>query len=261
MNYALITGASKGIGKEMALELASRKCNLVLVARSENELSKLSEAIKSMHGVECNYVLADLTDQKGVDKVVQFIEEKKLPVNILINNAGYGLWGSLEKTALTATKDMMQINMMTPVEMTYRMIPILKRSGQQAYIMNVASTAAYQSVPNLSVYAASKGFMVLFTRGLRLELKKENISVTCLSPGTTETNFMNAAGMTASPSIIKKASKVIMKADVVAKFAIDGMFAKKNEIIPGWLNKVSVALTYFVPKSLTEKIAADIYKD
>ena len=191
--------------------------------------------------------------------MVQLIEEKKLPINILINNAGYGLWGSLEKTELSATKDMMQINMMTPVELSYRMIPIMKASGQQSYILNVASTAAYQAVPTLAVYSASKAFMVLFTRGLRLELKNENISVTCLSPGTTETNFMNAAGMTASPSIIKKASKVIMKADVVAKFAIDGMFAKKNEIIPGWLNKISVAMTYFVPKALTEKIAAVSY--
>ena len=260
MNYALITGASKGIGKEMALELASRKCNLVLVARSEDALDKLSTEIKTLHGVECSYVLADLTDQQGIDKVVQLIEEKKLPINILINNAGYGLWGSLEKTELSATKDMMQINMMTPVELSYRMIPIMKASGQQSYILNVASTAAYQAVPTLAVYSASKAFMVLFTRGLRLELKNENISVTCLSPGTTETNFMNAAGMTASPSIIKKASKVIMKADVVAKFAIDGMFAKKNEIIPGWLNKISVAMTYFVAKALTEKIAADIYK-
>lgn len=250
MNYALITGASKGIGKEMALELASRKCNLVLVARSEDALDKLSTEIKTLHGVECSYVLADLTDQQGIDKVVQLIEEKKLPINILINNAGYGLWGSLEKTELSATKDMMQINMMTPVELSYRMIPIMKASGQQSYILNVASTAAYQAVPTLAVYSASKAFMVLFTRGLRLELKNENISVTCLSPGTTETNFMNAAGMTASPSIIKKASKVIMKADVVAKFAIDGMFAKKNEIIPGWLNKISVAMTYFVPKAL-----------
>ena len=176
MNYAMITGASKGIGKEMALELASRKCNLVLVARSEDALDKLSTEIKTLHGVECSYVLADLTDQQGIDKVVQLIEEKKLPINILINNAGYGLWGSLEKTELSATKDMMQINMMTPVELSYRMIPIMKASGQQSYILNVASTAAYQAVPTLAVYSASKAFMVLFTRGLRLELKNENIS-------------------------------------------------------------------------------------
>ena len=170
------------------------------------------------------------------------------------------MWGSLEGTALGKTKDMMQINMVTPVELTYRMIPVLKNSGQQSYILNVASTATYQAVPTLSVYAASKAFMVLFTRGLRAELKKENISVTCLSPGTTDTNFMNAAGMGNSPAIIKRASKVIMDAKVVAKFAIDGMFSKKTEIIPGWLNKISVALTYFVPKALTEKIAGDLYK-
>ncbi len=260
MNYALITGASKGIGKEMAIELASRKCNLVLVARSQAALEDTCKEIASKYGVECNYIIADLSSSEAVTNIEKYILEKKLPINILINNAGYGLWGNLEKTALASTKDMMQLNMVTPVELTYRLIPILKNSNQQAYILNVASTAAYQAVPTLTVYAASKAFIILFSRGLRMELKKSNISVTCLSPGATDTNFMNAAGMN-TPEIVKRAAKFNMDAKVVARFAIDGMFNKKAEIIPGWINKISVALTYFVPKMLTEKIAGDLYKE
>lgn len=260
MNFALITGASKGIGKEMAIDLAARKSNLLLVARSEDALKSLCEEIKTKFGVECIYLAADLNSSAGIERVMSFINERKLKINILINNAGYGLWGKLDKQALASTKDMMQLNMMTPVELTFRMIPILKESNQPAYILNVASTAAYQAVPTLAVYAASKAFMVLFSRGLRMELSKTNISVTCLSPGATDTNFMNAAGMT-TPEIVKRAAKFNMDPKHVAHFAINGMFKKKVEIIPGWINKISVALTYFVPKALTEKIAADLYKD
>jgi short-subunit dehydrogenase len=109
------------------------------------------------------------------------------------------------------------------------------------------------------VYAATKAFVVLFSRGLRMELAHTSVSVTCLSPGATDTNFMNAAGMN-TPEIVKRAAKFNMSPKTVAKFAIDGMFKEKAEIIPGWLNKISVALTYFVPKALTEKIAGNLYK-
>jgi short-subunit dehydrogenase len=190
--------------------------------------------------------------------VVDYVISQKLPINILVNNAGYGIWGKFEKADIVHTQEMMQVNMMIPVILTHHLLPILQKSSA-SYILNVASTAAYQAVPTLSVYAASKAFVVLFSRGLRKELAGTSTSVTCLSPGTTDTNFMHAAGMD-NPSLIKKAKKVSMSAESVAKFAVKGMFNKKAEIIPGWLNKISVALTYFVPKTLTEKIAGDLYK-
>ncbi len=260
MNFALITGASKGIGKEMALELAARKSQLLLVARSEQILKSLSEEIKSKFNVECYYLAADLSTASGIQKVVDCVITNKFQINILINNAGYGLWGKLVNQPFENTNDMMHLNMLTPVELTTKLIPTLLVSKQQSYILNVSSTAAYQAVPTLAVYAATKAFIVLFSRGLRMELKKSNISVTCLSPGATDTNFMNVAGMV-SPEIVKRAAKFNMDAKVVARFAIDGMFKKKIEMIPGWVNKISVALTYFVPKALTEKIAGDLYKE
>lgn len=258
MSYALITGASKGIGKEIALELAGRKYDLILVARSEDLLSKLSSEISSAHGVKCLFVAADLSTDEGIDKTVSFFQNQKAELSILVNNAGYALWGRFDELSLDSLTSLMKINMALPVNLSYRLLPELKKS-KQAYILNISSTTAYQAIPRLAIYAACKTFIIQFSRALRYELKSTNVSVTCVSPGTTDTNFMDAAGMH-SEAIRKKADKVKMKASTVAKFAVDAMFSKKNEAIPGWLNKISVALIPFLPKSVSEKIAAGIYE-
>jgi short-subunit dehydrogenase len=258
MSYALITGASKGIGREIAIELARRKYDIFLVARSENLLTELSTNIIKEHGVKCTYVAADLTTDSGIEKVVSTFLTLKSELSILVNNAGYGLWGSFADTSLEETNSLIRINVNLPVTLSYRLIPELKKS-KQSYILNIASTTAYQAVPKLAVYAACKSFMILFSRGLRYELRKTNISVTCVSPGTTDTNFMDAAGMH-SEHIRKKADKVKMTPSAVARFAVKSMFSKKAEAIPGWINKISVALIPFTPKALTEKIAAGIYE-
>jgi short-subunit dehydrogenase len=122
----------------------------------------------------------------------------------------------------------------------------------------VASTAAYQAVPTLNTYAATKAFVLLFTRGLRHELKGTSVSVSCLSPGATDTNFIQRAGLEA---IKAKADKFSMRADEVAKIGITQMLKGKAEIIPGLVNAITSQLTQWVPKSLTERIAANIYKD
>mgnify|MGYP006347927339 FL=1 len=124
--------------------------------------------------------------------------------------------------------------------------------------MNVASTASYQAVPTFSVYAATKAFVVLFTRWLRYELRDTSVSVTCLSPGATATNFVDRARLQA---IKERADKFSMRAEEVARIGIDGMLKGKPEIIPGFVNWFSSQLTGFVPKALTEKIAAGLYKD
>jgi short-subunit dehydrogenase len=257
MSYALITGASKGIGREIAFELARRKYDLILVARSSDLLKTLADQLQSEFGVTCHYLSADLTTDIGIEKTVSIVTEKNLSLSILVNNAGYGLWGRFDEVSIEEVNSLLRINVFLPANLTYKLLPELKKS-KEAYILNIASTAAYQAVAKLSVYAACKSFMILFSRGLHYELKSTNVSVTCVSPGTTDTNFMDAAGMH-SESIRKKADKVKMKPSTVAKIAVDSMFKKKNEVIPGWLNKISVAIIPWVPKFLTEKIAADIY--
>ena len=176
---------------------------------------------------------------------------------MLVNNAGYGLWGRFEELALEQQQNMLRLNMHLPVELTHALLPVLRRQPQ-AYILNVASTAAYQAVPTLTLYAASKAFLLSFSRGLRYELRETSVSVTCLSPGATTTDFADRAGMNAD--LQATANKVSMTPEQVAQAGITALLAGEAELIPGALNKVSAALTSFVPKSLTERIAAGIYE-
>jgi short-subunit dehydrogenase len=205
------------------------------------------------------YVVKDLSHPTAPEELAKWIADNNLPLSVLVNNAGYALWGRFDEQPLNDQVDMLHVNVECMVKLTHLLLPLLKKQ-QQAYILNIASTTAYQAIPTLSVYAACKSFVILFSRALRYEFKDTNISVTCISPGTTSTNFMNRAGMT-SEKMIKQAEKVTMAPEEVAKCAVSKMLKKKNEVIPGLINRVSVAMTYFVPKALTEKIAAGIYKN
>ena len=256
MGFALITGASGGIGLSMARELAQRKMDLLLIARSEDKLATAKKELEEKYKVRVEFLSCDLSKSGSVSAITDWVAKNSFPVNILINNAGYGIWGAVEKTPWVQLSNMMQLNMTTLAELCHAMLPELKKHPQ-SYILNVASTAAYQAVPTLATYAASKAFVILFTRGLREELKNSNISVSCLSPGTTSTNFMDRAGM---ESLRKRAEKVSMSPQAVAKISINGMFNGRAEIIPGFINWISVQFTYLLPKSLIENIAAGLYK-
>jgi len=256
MAFALITGASGGIGLSMARELAKRKIDLLLVARSEDKLLATKKELEEKYKVKVEFLSADLSKPGGVSVVTDWISKNSFAVNILINNAGYGIWGAVEKTPWAQLSNMMQLNMATLAELCHAMIPELKKHSN-SYILNVASTAGYQAVPTLATYAASKSFVILFTRGLRKELKGSPISVTCLSPGATSTGFVDRAGM----GVLKeRAEKFSMSADQVAKIAVNGMFNRKAEVITGFINWLSVQFTYLLPKNLIENIAAGLYK-
>jgi short-subunit dehydrogenase len=258
MNFALITGASKGIGKSLAFALAKRKTNLLLVARSGDLLEEISISIKKQYSVEVDFLSIDLSHQDSSKFIYQWCLDKGYSVNILINNAGYGLWGEFDKLGLTEQNNMMQLNMFALVNLTYEMLPLLKLNNQ-AYILNVSSTTAYQAIPTLSLYAASKAFVLLFSRGLKLELEKSNVKVSCICPGPTSTGFIERAGM-GGGIMEERAEKFSMTSDKVAEIALTGMYAGNAEIIPGIANKVGAMFTFFAPKWLTEKITASLYK-
>jgi uncharacterized protein len=257
MSFALVTGASKGIGKSIALELASRKTNLILVARNEELLRSLSENIQKEYGVSCHYLSIDLSAPHAPREVYEWCRTNTYDVNILVNNAGYGLSGAFDKYSLEEHQNMMQLNMNVVVEMTYYFLPDLKKQPQ-SYILNVASSAAYQAVPFLSVYAASKSFVLQFSRGLHLELKGSPVSVTCVSPGATDTSFVERANIGAKG--LELANKFNMQPAEVARIAVNAMFNKRTEIITGFLNKVGAALAWLLPKKTIEKASAKIYQ-
>lgn len=255
MSYALITGATKGIGKAIAHELAASMYNVLLIARSENLLKEVAEELQSKYSATCHYLPMDLSLPESPEKVVEWIEQNNFPVSILVNNAGYTIWSEFEKSNLNEQLNMLQLNMITMVKLTHMLLPLMRRQPK-SYILNVASTSAYQAIPTMSTYAASKSFVILFTRALKLELKKSNISVSCLSPGTTDTDFMNRAKMDA---LKETAAKFNMKPAVVAKIAVEGMLKGKAEIIPGFVNWFSAMMIYLIPKSVSENIAKKIY--
>jgi uncharacterized protein len=253
--FALITGASKGIGRSLAIYLASQGYPVLLVARDEKLLTDLSVHIKKTFNVPAFHFPADLSVAGSARKVKLWVEQNDYDTGILINNAGYAVWGRFINVSLNEHLQMMQLNVNTIVEMCHEFIPLLTKQPK-AYLMNVSSTTAYQAVATLSTYTACKMFIIGFTRSLRVEMLGTNLSVSVLSPGTTTSEFMNRAGMHPLKEI---SEKFTMHPDEVAKIAIKGMFEEKAEIIPGFLNKFSAVMTRLVPKKVSENIAANIY--
>jgi len=247
--YAVVTGASKGIGRAISILLAKKGYKLVLIARSEAELKLLTGEIST----DALHFAIDLSELGAAKKVADFCND--IPVSILINNAGYGLWGNFDEVDIQQQLNMLQLNINAVVELSYYLLPKLKK--QPSYILNVASTAAYQAVPTLAVYAATKAFVLSFSRALRVELKESGVSVSCLCPGPTDTGFAQRAGMDALADL---AEKFNMQPVEVAKLGIEGMFQQKAEIIPGFLNKLSAIGARYINKALIERITAGLYE-
>jgi len=256
MTYALVTGASKGIGKSIAFELAAKGYNILLVARSEKLLAEVAKEIDEKFAVKVGFLAIDLSQTDAPEKVFDWCTKSNFEVSILVNNAGYGLWGMFDKLTLTEQLNMMQLNMQTLIALTYLFIPILKKNKTTAYILNTSSTASFQAVPTLSVYAATKAFVLTFSRGLKIELEKTPVKVSCLIPGATDTGFMDRANM---ETLKEFAKKFEMSPDEVAKIAVADMFKGKLEIIPGISNIVSAIGTKLLPKKWSDTIAAGIY--
>ena len=257
MTYALITGASKGIGKAIAIELAKKQNNILLVARNEAELKSTASEITKDHNVTCHFMALDLSQADAPKMLFDWCSKNSFTIDILVNNAGYGLSGSIDNYDFAAYQNMMQVNMSTPLNLTLLFLPMLKKQSK-AYILNIASSAVYQAVPGLSIYAATKSFLFSMSRGLKFELRNSNVSVTVVNPGTTDTNFANRAKVT-NERALKAAEKFNMTPTSVAKIAVEGMYARKAEIIPGFINKLGAFLAVILPKKILEGGAAGIY--
>ncbi|SRR5579862_254574 len=257
MKLALITGASKGIGKAIAEELASRKCNLLLVARSAEGLKAVASELQLRYAIEVEYLPLDLSAKGSPEKLFQWCELLKKEIDVLVNNAGYGLSGSFTDYTPDENSNLIQLNIISLVRITQLFLPAL-RNQPQSHILNIASTAAYQAVPYLSLYAASKSFVLNFSRGLSQELRGSNVSVTCVSPGSTDTDFVIRAKI--SHKGLKAARKFNMQPGEVANIAVQAMLDKKPEKIVGFVNKIGAFLAWLMPKNMVEKTAMKIYE-
>lgn len=257
MTYALITGASKGIGKAIATELARRQYNVLLVARSEGELRQLASQLAKTYSIQADYLPVDLSAPGAAQQVFDWCKTRQYTVQTLVNNAGYGLSGPFEQYTVAEHENMMAVNMTALMQLCRLFLPALKQQPQ-AYILNIASSAAYQALPGLSLYAATKAFVLTFSRGLHQELRRTSVSVTAVSPGSTDTDFALRAQV--GEKALKAAEKVNMTPEAVAKIAVAGMLAGKTEVITGVINKLGAFAAWLLPKGFVERTAGKIYE-
>jgi short-subunit dehydrogenase len=257
MKYALVTGAAKGIGKAIAAELAARNYNLLLVDIDGKGLVDTEEEINRTFNNSIHILQLDLSNPDCAEIIKQWSKRYHQYLDVVVNNAGYGLNGPFEQISIDEQLNIIDVNVKAQLKICHAFIPLLKQFPK-AWLLNVGSTTCYQSVPYLAIYAASKALVISFTRSLRYELRNSGISVSCLSPGSTDTNFVDRARM--GNSIRKTAKKYNMTAAEVAKIAVKKLFKGKAEIIPGFTNKLNAFLPKFFPKTFVEKIAANIYE-
>lgn len=247
---ALITGASSGIGFELAKLFAASHYDLILVSRSEDALNEIAEDLASKQGISCMVIAADLADPKAPETVWQMVEEAGLEVDILVNNAGFGLYGSFHETELERELDMIQLNIATLTELTKRALPgMLKR--KRGRILNVASTAAFQPGPLMAVYYATKAYVLSFSEAIGEELAASGITVTALCPGPTESNFQVTANM-GSSNMIK--SWELPPATKVALAGFRGLMRGRRIVVPGFRNKVGIQAVRFTPRRVVTRI-------
>lgn len=257
MSFALITGASKGIGRAIAKELASRKFNVLLVARSEDLLENLANEIKSTYNVECFFLVSDLTKQNSPQEIFNWCNAHHYQISVLVNNAGYGLSGSFETRSIEEHIEMLNVSALATIRLIHLFLPQLKQQ-KKSFILNIGSSAAYQAVPYLATYAAAKSFIVSFSRALKFELEKTNVSVTVVSPGVTDTEFPLRANV--NEKGLKTAAKISMTPEAVAKIAVNSMFKGKAEVLTGFLTKATVFFVKLLPKKFSERTGAKFYQ-
>jgi uncharacterized protein len=238
---ALITGASGGIGEEFAKVLARKGMNLVLVARSQDKLQALAQQLQTQHKISVKVIAQDLS--KANAPQIVFDQLKDTPIDMLINNAGYATYGYFHETDLQTELDEMQLNMVTLVHLTKLFLPqMLQR--KHGHIMNVASTASFQSGPLMAVYYATKSFVLNFGEALAVELKGTGVSVTTLCPGATESGFQQRAAMTES----KLVQNNMMTSKKVAEEGIEAMLKGRRVIVNGFRNQALAFLVRLLPR-------------
>jgi short-subunit dehydrogenase len=256
MNTVLVTGASGGIGEQLARVFAKNKCNLILVARSQAKLQSLADELKSQYGTNCTVISSDLSDPAAPAALFEQVKAAGLHVDILVNNAGLLYEGPLHANPLESHLQLLQVNVQACVALAYLFLkPMLeKRSGK---ILNVASTSAFQPVPMLSTYGASKAFLLSFSEALSIETQGTGVTVTALCPGFTNTDMIakDNGGKSMNLPFVPN-----MEASEVAQEGYDACMAGKFMHINGRMNQLVVEVGRFQPRPLRRFLSGLIAK-
>jgi short-subunit dehydrogenase len=246
MSTALITGASGGIGLELAREFARDKYDLVLVARSADKLDHLKKELEKEHGITARVCVMDLADPSTPGSIYEFLAREKIEIDYLINNAGFGDYGFFRDVDWVKTEQMIQVNITALTHLSRLLLPDMIRRNKGG-IMNVASTAGFLPGPLMSVYYATKAYVLSFSEALANELKSTGVKVSVLCPGPTSSGFQAMAGLQTARLIRFK----IMASPVdVARYGYQSLIRNKTIAIPGLLNKMTPYMVRLMPRKV-----------
>lgn len=244
---ALVTGASSGIGAEIAHALARRGHGLTLVARRADRLTELAEEIGSRDGVRVETHACDLSDASAREGLAAHVRELGLTVEVLVNNAGFGGFGDFADADLDRQLQMVHLNVEAVVDLTGRYLPAMVERGRGA-VINVASTAAFQPQPSTATYAATKAFVLSFSEAVHSETRGTGVSVTAVCPGPVRTEFTEAAG---APELESRAPDILWSTpETVAESAVKGAARGRRTVVVGLTNQVSAVAGRHLPRSL-----------
>lgn len=254
---ALITGASSGIGLELAKLLAKEAYDLILVARREDRLQVLATELNEKYGTRCDVLPIDLSRAKGPEKLWQGVNELDRQVDLLINNAGFGMGGEFHKLSRTRQESLIRLNVsaLTMLCHYFGAQMVERRAG---HVVNIASMVSFTAAPYMAVYAASKAYVLSFTEALSHEWREYGVDVTVICPGTTKTEFFEVAGADRENPKLEKMS---MTAQQVAEQSLRAIKQKQKLFIPGTMNSVSAGLVKFLPRNLSASIMGRFMKD
>lgn len=247
--YTVITGASRGLGAAFAWALARQKRPLVLAARSRAELQGLAHELRETQGVAVECVECDLSSAQGVDTLLQALRE--LPVDLLINNAGVGMGGPFAGQATADVQAMLQLNVVALTRLCHALLPKLQAS--QGAIVNIASTAAFQPVPYMAAYAASKAYVLHFSEALQHELAPLGVHVLAVCPGPTATQFFDVAQMDLATTRFK-----LGPVDVVIEAALTALRKRDALVVPSWQDRIAILGARLFPRRRLTQLAAKL---
>ena len=251
----IVTGASSGIGVELAKQLAGRGLGVTLVARREDRLKAIADELAASTGVRAEVVAADLTDEAARAAIPATLAERGLTVDVLVNNAGLSTTGPVASNDVAAELRMIRTDVEAVVHLCSLVVPGMVERGRGA-VLNVASTAAFQPLPGQAGYGGSKAFVLSYTRAMAQELHGTGVTATTLCPGPVETEFAEAAGFSEEEASGSLPKIMWVSASDVAKAAVDGMDRGRPVVIPGMANRVGASLAHLTPRRVLLPILA-----
>jgi hypothetical protein len=250
---ALITGASSGIGAAIAEALAERKIDLIITARREDRLQTLGARLAEAHGVSVDIIAHDLCASGGADALYDQVKALGKDVDVLVNNAGFGMYGASWQLDLERVKQMIELNMTALTTLTHRYAADMVARGR-GHILQVSSIGAYQPSPLYAVYSATKAYVLSMSQAMNLELRGTGVNITTICPGLTESEFHQVADHLKPRSM----DWMMMSSRQVAEIGIKAMFKRKAVVTPGLLNKITALMVKLVPRSVATWMAGKL---